>query len=230
MDTKIYNIDSRSRNTGNFPSSSDFIYNTVDATINNVYTVEPFNEKNVLELKVISIELPDTVATLDTSETYFLMKINNYGNIINNNMNYVAKVIYNANNTSKTTLISNTIRFDQPIDINNLRITLVYQNGDIVDMGTDEYSFSLEVVTINNSIMKNYDEIRFYNDKVMERILRAKMLAYYQKQVDKEVNDTLTSTYNMNLTNLNNVQEYTPFGSANNYSPSYSYFNNMTRK
>ena len=29
---------------------------------------------------------------------------------------------------------------------------------------------------------------------------------------------------------FNNVQEYTPFGSANNYSPSYSFFNNMNRK
>jgi hypothetical protein len=230
MDTKIYNIDSRARNATNYPNISDFVYNAVDATIGGVNTVEPFNEKNVVELKVSSIELPDSVATLDAAQTYFLMQINNYGNIINRNMNYVAKVVYNANNTNTTTLIAETIRFDQPIDINNLRITLVYQDGATVNMGTSEYAFSFEIISINNSIMKNYDEIRFYNDKVMERLLRAKMLAYYQKQVDKDVNDTLTSTYNMNLTNLNNVQEYTPFGSANNYSPSYSYFNNMTRK
>lgn len=230
MDSKIYNIDSRARNTTKYPSISDFVYNTVDALIGNVNTVEPFNEKNVVELKVSSIELPDSVATLDTAQTYFLMQINNYGNIINKNMNYVAKVIYNANNTNQTTLISSTIHFDQPIDINNLRITLVYQDGSIVNMGTSEYAFSLEIVSINNTIMKNYDEIRFYNDKVMERVLRAKMLAYYQKEVDQNVNDTLTSTYNMNLTNLNNVQEYTPFGSSNNYSPNYSYFNNMNKK
>lgn len=230
MDTKIYNIDSRARNATKYPSISDFVYNAVDATIGGVNTVEPFNEKNVVEIKISSIELPDSVATLDAAQTYFLMQINNYGNIINKNMNYVAKVIYNANNTNQTTLISNTIHFDQPIDINNLRITLVYQDGSIVNMGTSEYAFSLEIVSINNTIMKNYDEIRFYNDKVMERVLRAKMLAYYQKEVDKDVNNTLTSTYNMNLTNLNNIQEYTPFGSSNNYNPSYSYFNNMNKK
>lgn len=230
MDTKIYNIDSRTRNSTKYPIISDFVYNVVDAPVNGINTTEPFNEKNVVELKINSIELPDNVATLDTAQTYFLMQINGYGNIINKNMNYVAKIIYNANNTNQTTLISNTIHFNQPIDINNLRITLVYQDGAIVDMGTSEYAFSLEIVSITNAIMKNYDEIRFYNDKVMERILRAKMLAFYQKQVDKDINNTLTSTYNMNLTNLNNIQEYTPFGNSNNYSPSYSYFDNMNKQ
>jgi hypothetical protein len=58
----------------------------------------------------------------------------------------------------------------------------------------------------------------------MDRILKAKMLSYYDKQADQKTNSTLTSTYSSNITNLNNIQEYTPFGSANNYSPSYSYF------
>ena len=106
MDTKIYNIDSRARNATKYPSISDFVYNAVDATIGGINTVEPFNEKNVVELKVSSIELPDSVGTLDAAQTYFLMQINNYGNIINKNMNYVAKIIYNANNTNQTTLIS----------------------------------------------------------------------------------------------------------------------------
>ena len=58
----------------------------------------------------------------------------------------------------------------------------------------------------------------------MDRILKAKMLSYYDKQADQTTNNQLTSTYTSNITNLNNIQEYTPFGSTNNYSPSYSYF------
>lgn len=227
MDTKIFNIDSRTRNTTNYTSSNDFVYNKIDGTVGSSRVVEPFNEKNVLEMKILSIEIPDSVATLDVNETYFLLQINNYGNIINRNVNYVAKIVYNANNTNATSLVTNTIRFDQPVNVTNLRITLKYQDGSLVNMGSDEYALTLEITTINNTILKNYSEIKFYNDKVMERLLRTKMLAYYEKQVDSSVNNTLTSTYTANLTNLNNIMEYTPFGNANNYSPSNSYFNNM---
>ena len=57
---------------------------------------------------------------------------------------------------------------------------------------TSSIIVALNSNAINNSIMKNYDEIRFYNDKVMERILRAKMLAYYQKQVEYHDTDDIT--------------------------------------
>jgi hypothetical protein len=58
----------------------------------------------------------------------------------------------------------------------------------------------------------------------MDRILKAKMLSYYEKQVDDKTNLSLTSTYSTNITNLNNIQEYTSTGSQSNYSPSYAYF------
>ena len=58
----------------------------------------------------------------------------------------------------------------------------------------------------------------------MDRILKAKMLSYYDKQADQTTNNQLTSTYSSNITNLNNIQEYTPNGSANNYAPSFSYY------
>ena len=58
----------------------------------------------------------------------------------------------------------------------------------------------------------------------MDRILKAKMLSYYQKQSDPIDNNTLTNKYNSNLTNLNNYQEYSANGSRNNYAPNYSFF------
>ena len=224
MDTKIYNIDSRNRNTTNFPNSNDFIYNKVDELRGTTYVVEPFNEKNVIEMKISSLEIPDTVSTLSATENYFLVQINNFGNIINKNINYVAKVIYNSNQDGTINLLSNNIKFDQPTDIANLRISLVYNSGSLVNLSTHDYSFSLEIVVINNSILKNYNEIKFYNDTVMQRILNAKMLAYYEKQVD---DNTMTGTYNMDLIKLNTQQEYTVDGNKNNYAPSFSYFTDM---
>ena len=58
----------------------------------------------------------------------------------------------------------------------------------------------------------------------MNKILKAKMLAYYEKQVEPAVNNNLTSTYNSNLINLNTQQEFNVLGNKSNYSPMFSYF------
>ena len=333
MDTRIYNIDSKFRNTTTFSNAGDYVYNNMDQTVGTNYVIEPFNEKNVIELKISSIEIPNTVyfiqaargnnvigsytvpngsytrqelitllnaniygvvftytsatgkvtittdvsttltiptnsvsdsnyeslgellgftapqtiaisttvigvnSMMNPSEDYFFIRINDFGNILHRNRRYVAKIIPDntgrfddINQETIYRLVTNIIKFDQPLDIPNLRITLEDSYGQIINMNGSNYSFSLELTIVTNSILKNYDEIRFYNEKVMNRILTSKMLAYYEKQVDKKVNDTLTSTYNSNLVNLNNMQEYNPFGSRNNYSPMYSYFGDVDNK
>ncbi len=58
----------------------------------------------------------------------------------------------------------------------------------------------------------------------MDRVVKSRMLSYYEKQADPIVKNTLTNTYNSDLVNLNNQQEYNAFGSRNNYAPSFSYF------
>ena len=333
MDTRIYNIDSKFRNTTTFPNAGDYVFNNMDQTVGTNYIIEPFNEKNVIELRIASIEIPNTIyyiqasrgnntigsytvpdgsytrqelitllntnipgvvftytsstgkvtiatngsttltipansvtgsnydslgellgftvpqtiaisttaigvnSMMNPSEDYFFIRINDFGNIINRNRRYVAKVIpdYNGrfddiNQETTYRLVTNIIKFDQPVDIPNLRITLEDSYGQIINMNGSNYSFSLELTLVTNSILKNYDEIRFYNEKVMNRILTSKMLAYYEKQVDKKVNDTLTSTYTSNIVNLNNMQEYNPFGSRNNYPTMYSYFGDIDNK
>jgi hypothetical protein len=333
MDTRIYNIDSKFRNKTTYPNAGDYVFNNMDQTVGSNYVIEPFNEKNVIELRISSFEIPATIyyiqaargnnvigaytvpngsytrqeliallnaniagvtftyssatgkVTIQTngsttltlaantvtgsnydslgellgftvpqtiaisttttgtsvmgnpSESYFFVRINDYGNIINKNRRYVAKVIPDyqgrfddINQETINKIITNTIKFDQPIDISNLRITLEDEYGQIINTNGSDYSFSLELVIITNSILKNYDEIRFYNEKVMNRILTSKMLAYYEKQVDKKVNDTLTSTYTADIVNLNNMQEYNPFGSRNNYAPMFSFYGDIEEK
>ena len=330
MEIHSYNIDSKFRNITSYPNSSDFVFNKVDELIAGSYNVEPFNEKNVIEMKLSSLEIPNTIyyilssrgnntlkigatdivvpngsytkkelvdylytilttnsidisylsttckvtiinnsgdtitfpvsgtnyyslgqilgfLTTDTiidgstsiaSNTmrdpqfsYFFLRINDFGNIINKNRRYVSKILtdsksrYNSyNQETFITLMNNVIKFDQPIDIVNLKIGLEDEFGNNVSLNGNDWSFTLELTVITNTILKNYNEIKFYSDEVMDRILKAKMLSYYDKQADQITNNQLTSTYSSNITNLNNIQEYTPNGSANNYAPSFSYY------
>ena len=94
------------------------------------------------------------------------------------------------------------------------------------------YSFTLELKIITNSILKDYKQIKFYSEPVMERLLQAKMLAYFETRVDVMTNNTLTNNYMSNLVNLNNIEEYTPLGNRNNYiNPNTSsIFTNMDKR
>jgi hypothetical protein len=341
MNNNLYNIDSKFRNKISFPNSANFIYNRMDQTVGTSTVIEPFNEKNVIEMRILSLELSNTIyyitstrgnnkiniagvdktissgsyteyelatalsalvsnvtftynnstgkmtisnttgssvtinftasgtdypslgniigftsnvtittgnsstgsnVVLELNQSYLFLRINDFGNIINRNHRYVGKIISeNVKSVSNETtgggininilskqykLISNVIKFDQPTNIQNLNISLEDEYGNTIDLNGGEWSFTLDTTVITNTILKNYNEIKFYNDEVMDRILKAKMLSYYDKQADQTTNSTLTSTYSSNITNLNNIQEYTPFGSTNNYSPSYSYFKN----
>uniref|UniRef100_A0A6C0HUN5 Uncharacterized protein n=1 Tax=viral metagenome TaxID=1070528 RepID=A0A6C0HUN5_9ZZZZ len=330
METHCYNIDSKFRNTTTYPNSSDFVFNRVDEVIGSSTVIEPFNEKNVIEMKLSSLEIPNTMYYITTTKinntiklgatdiivpngsytkqelvtyldtaltasgvdvayssttgkvtivnnsgssitfpasgtsyyslgqilgflttttiltgttvdgtntmkdpqfTYFFLRINDYGNIINKNRRYVSKILtdsqarYNSyNQETFIKLMNNVIKFDQPTDIVNLKISLEDEFGNNVSLNGNDWSFTLETSVITNTILKNYEEIKFYNEEVMDKILKSKMLAYYEKQVPEKTNSALTSNYSSNLVNLNNVQEYTSNGSSNNYSPSYSYF------
>ena len=330
METHSYNIDSKFRNTTSYPNSSDFIFNSVDEVIGGSTIVEPFNEKNVIEMKLSSLEIPNTMYYITTSRgnntiklgaanvvvpngsytkqelatyldtyfaasgvdvsyssttckitivnnsgssitfpasgtsyyslgqilgylttdtiltattvtasntmkdpqmAYFFLRINDFGNIINKNRRYVSKILtdsqsrYNSyNQETFIKLMNNIIKFDQPIDIVNLKIGLEDEFGNNVSLNGNDWSFTLEVTVITNTILKNYTEIKFYNDDVMDKILKSRMLSFYEKHVEPCANNTLSSTYSTNITNLNNIQEYTSNGSRNNYSPQFSYY------
>ncbi len=61
METHCYNIDSKFRNTTTYPNSSDFVYNRMDQTVGTSIVIEPFNEKNVIEMRILSLELSNTI-------------------------------------------------------------------------------------------------------------------------------------------------------------------------
>jgi len=340
MNNNLYNIDSKFRNKTSFPNSETFVFNRMEQTVGTNKIIEPFNEKNVIEIKISSLELPNTIYYISTTrlnnkiqigatvytipngsytkfslidtintlitginislsysittdkvtiantsganvqitftasetdypslgeilgfnstitinngtsstapniisnpqQSYIFLRINDFGNIINKNRRYVGKIILDNNIsisnektggvninilTNQYKLITNIIKFDQPLDIPQLTISLEDEYGNLISLNGGEWSFTLETTVITNTILKNYNEIKFYNDEVMDRILKARMLTFYERQIPEAINSTLTSSYSANIVNLNNVQEFSTMGNRNNYAPAYSYF------
>ena len=168
--------------------------------------------------------------TIIAQDKYFFLRINELGNIINNNTNYVAKIILdtrsvysNTNIASYYDYISSTINLNQPQDIRELNVSLEDYRGNLISLNGCNFSFTIELKIITNTILKNYEQIVFYSEPVMQRILQAKMLAYYEKQVSENVNNSLTNSYNNNLVNFNNKMEYTSNGNRNNYTSRKEY-------
>ena len=69
METKIFNIDSINRNLTKYPNSSNFTYNTMDTIDNTTARVIPFNEKNVIGIKILSIEVPNTMYFINSTRS-----------------------------------------------------------------------------------------------------------------------------------------------------------------
>jgi hypothetical protein len=323
METLIYNIDSNDRNKTSFPNSHNFTYNKVDTTIDSVVRVEPFNVKNVIEINVSSVEIPNTFHYINSSkgnnaitvggsddtisdgsytkeelmtelttsvgditassyssttgkvtltttgdftfsnisnypslgeilgyvdgviyssgdeapnamnlpqEPYVFLKINELGNIIHKDKRYVAKLVpdnsgrfdeLNSETVYKT--LSTRIVLDQPIDIKELKVSLVDSAGNSASLNNANFSFNFEVKTISNSLLKQYEEMKFFNNDVSERILNARMLEYYDRE---NRNHTLTNQYSRNTQQQFNNMEFTSIGNRNNY----NYSDNLFRK
>jgi hypothetical protein len=336
METLIYNIDSKDRNINTYPNSHDFTYNKVDSVIDGITRVEPFNVKNVIEINISSIEIPnnfhfinnlkqnnkvligttnpptteytlsngsytkeelvvelstfiagidftyssttgfvtianstgntyyiefesnntnypslgnilgvtnDTVITINNGssftlsisltlpqEPYIFLQISDFGNIIHKEKRYVAKLIPDNSNrfddVNRETVyktLSTNIKFNQPKDINKLNIKLIDNYGNLANINNTNFSFTFEIKTINNSILKQYEEISFYNNDVMERILNAQMLEYY-KRMNNNQNINLTTGYSVNTQNQFNNNEFNYNGNRNNYNYSHTPF------
>jgi hypothetical protein len=119
-------------------------------------------------------------SVLDTQgDTYILVKINNYGNIIHESLDYVtidnttslikktdnyfAKILlYGAKGTiifdTCANFITKIVNLRQPENIAKLHITLHEPNGDIIQLLNFDYSLTLEFTYIVSSVLKNNSE------------------------------------------------------------------------
>lgn len=145
MENIIINIDSRYRNI-NLYSQSKFKYD-LDKTY-----------KNIISIKLLSFD-----HKIDFSDDYIFLKINDWGNINfnNNNNNIFAKIIILNNYTQKNIdFINSEYKFKQPVNINKLDIELLDYLGNNITI-TQNYSFTIELISIFNSELKNDLETNF---------------------------------------------------------------------
>jgi len=150
-----------------------------------------FRQTSYTDLNVQNIPVLSTIgntagygftseSVLDTQgDTYILVKINNYGNIMHDSVdsmlvngvntlvkktdNYFAKILlYGPKGTiifdTAANFISKTVNLRQPENISKLQITLHEPNGDVIQLLNFDYSLTLEFTYIlSSNLKKNSD-------------------------------------------------------------------------
>ena len=98
-----------------------------------------------------------------------------------------------------------------------------YQNNNI-NLNGGNISFTIEVISINNSLLKKYLELSFHNSSLKEMILHDNMLEYFKRENVKSKNNSNSNLFNhnnvgngfLNHMNQNNVNFQQKVSSTNN--------------
>ena len=177
MDKKIFiinftNEDTNYDNLGNILGFSKNIYND-----NYIYSAE----------KIVNV----------VDHNYCFLAINDYGNVIHNNKKYLSKIImtnkkYEMIFDGSHKYVTKDVIFNQPINLNILNISLEDYNGENINLNGIAFSFTLEITTINNSLLKNYLESTFYSPDLVKMMLDDMMLSYFS---DKTKNYKIGEKY-----------------------------------
>jgi hypothetical protein len=161
----------------------------------------------------------------------FFLKINDFGEIKNKGKNYIAKIItYPFESTkykaSKIDLISKEFNFSQPTDIRVLDIDIVDHLNNNVSLNGGNFSFTIEITSINNSLLKKYHELNFEitkNGGLKEMILYDYALKFFKKENNKSkhkdsnfFNHNSVGNSFLNHMNENNLQFQQKVSTSNN--------------
>lgn len=219
METVIYNIDSRHRNTSIYANPYDFRYKL------------PNGIKNVTDIKLVSCEFED-FSTCTHLVSYSFLKINDFGSVnhvIKDTTDqtqlytdtYFAKVILPSVAVDPTPFISTTYKFKQPIDIRNLDIKMYDYQGSYVTT-LEDFSLTLEFKTVSNHLLKQYNELAFYSPEAMQMLLNDKMLEYYSKQLAQKsdgvfLNNPVANNMMTNMTHGNKREQEKYHGIHHSY-------------
>ena len=88
--------------------------------------------------------------------------------------------------------VTKDVIFKQPINLNVLNISLEDYNGENMDLNGIPFSFTLEITTIHNSLLKNYLQSTFYSPDLVKMMLDDMMLSYF---TDKTKNYKIGEEY-----------------------------------
>lgn len=159
----------------------------------------------------------------------FFLKLNDYGEIENKGKKYMAKIITYPRDSydyrsSKVNLITNAYKFKQPTDLRVLDIDIVDYLNNTVNLNGGNLSFTIEIISINNSLLKKYHELSFHTGSLKEMLLHDNMLEYFKRENDKSKNNNNSNFFNhntvgtgfLNQMNQNNINFQQKVSSTNN--------------
>ena len=173
---------------------------------------------NVIEIELKDIKFQNSSGEFLTSVDYIFLNINDFKYIRNNSST-------SGNYTTKLTFFSidefngqirpspNIFKFRQPISLKELKFKFFKKDGstpsslaDLITSDTDNFSFTMNVKYLTNSVLKTYDEMFTFSEDVLQRMAYSKMIKYYDNLNSKETNDSdnITSTYRTNFIDIHN--------------------------
>ena len=180
--------------------------------------------KNIVSIEISNISFNYTnsgsIIPATNKFNYRLLLINNYNKITYNSSSdgksYTTKLVPN----DKLGLIEPTprlIEFNQPVNLSDLTFNFFKEDGsspsNINDLfgtsgdNSERYHFALIVKSINNSTLKNYENMFNFSHDILERLAYTKILnenvisKKYDNDENKESNNYLSENDTSNLYN-----------------------------
>lgn len=139
-----------------------------------------FNKISYIDKKIIISEsIPDIIG-----DKYLFLKINDFGNIYHNNKKYFSKVIINKESyemiyNSQHKFITKEFKFNQPINIDSLKIKIEDYIGNNVNFNGIDLSMTLEFKLVKNDLLRQFYERYSFDHELLKLILHDSMLKYY---------------------------------------------------
>lgn len=168
---------------------------------------ESFNTK-------VSENIPNVIG-----EHYYLLQVNDYGHIKNLDKRYMSKIVllrpkYEMTFDSRTRFVTKAYKFKQPTNIDKLNIKLVDYLGNDIHLNGVQFSFTIELTVIHNSLLKKYHELSHYSGDLLEIMLHDNMLEFYNRE-NNNSKQKIGNTLMNNMHSINNNNETTALNKNN---------------
>jgi hypothetical protein len=142
-------------------------------------------------------------------ESYFFLKINDFGKIRHKGKTYFCKVIVDAPKfevtyDSQKNYVTKDVELIQPINIDRLDVKIVDYYGNNIDQNGIDFSFTLELKIVRNDTVKNYRTSVFHSNELSKILLYDKMLDYFNNKLNNIEGDhqgAISTTYHKILQN-----------------------------
>lgn len=177
----------------------------------NILGFAPTDEQGNVSLTGNNIYIAENMFNV-YDNLYYLMRLNDIGKVYSKNIRYFAKILARMSKTfidfeGSHEYVSKSIVFDQPINLDYISVEIHDYLNNLVNLNGLEIDFSLEIKFINNKLLKQYKELNFYDENLMQIVLNDQMLKYYvdmNKKVDNmETYDNILQNNIINNPNVN---------------------------